>query len=65
MSNKYLLVRNTDGFVSNVIAWDGIEPYHVDGYTLMVKPEEPLGVWIGWSYIDGEWVSPQFDSEPE
>lgn len=65
MSNKYLTVRNTDGLITNVIVWDGVDPFHIDGHTLIERPDEPVGVWVGWSYINGEWIAPEPEPESE
>jgi hypothetical protein len=54
MSN-YLTVRD-DGLVTNVIVWDGVTPYQPDG-TLLPTDDNP-GVWVGWRFVDGEWVAP-------
>jgi hypothetical protein len=44
-----------DDIVSNVIIWDGETPLELE---LLVELTEDLGVGIGWSYIDGQFVEP-------
>jgi hypothetical protein len=60
---NYLVVRNEDGLVVNVIVWDGVTPYEHADSTLMPCSDDP-GVWIGWRRVGDEWVAPP-EPEPE
>jgi len=57
MSN-YLVVRDSDGFVENVIVWNGSDPYQTEGVTLLPASDH-VGVWTGWSRVDGAFIPPQ------
>ena len=59
---RYLEVRISDGFVTNAIVWDGVEPYSREGHDL-VKCDDAPGVWIGWQRVEGEWVAPEQNEE--
>lgn len=59
----YLVVNNSDGLVSNAIEWDGGASLYIEGVTLIPLPEEPQGVWMGWSLIDGKWIPPEPPTE--
>ena len=62
---KYLVVDRDTGLVTNAVVWDGLAPYREPGCRLVPLPVEPVGVWIGWSFVDGEWVAPVEPDEPE
>lgn len=62
MSN-YLVLRDDDGLVVNVIVWDGESPYQHEGMTLLAAADHP-GIWIGWRRVGDEWVAPP-EPEPE
>jgi hypothetical protein len=55
----YLAVRKSDGLVVNAIEWDGMSQFILDDCDLISKQDHPQSVWIGWSFIDNEWISPQ------
>ena len=62
---KYL-VLNTDGFVVNVIVWDGTTPYNPsEGETLISLTDAPQGAWTGWAFIDGAWTPPIAEYQDE
>lgn len=51
---RYAIVNGTD--VVNVIVWDGEEEYvPPEGYFVVPAPDE---VSVGWTYVDGEFHSP-------
>lgn len=56
---------DVDGFVTGVIVWDGETEYAApDGLTLVNVPEDqPCGT--GWTYTDGQWISPPPEPEEE
>jgi hypothetical protein len=60
---NYLMLRDEDNRVVNVIVWDGVTPYEHDGMTLLPADDHP-GVWVGWRFVDGEWVAPPEPDEP-
>lgn len=60
---KYLVVRKSDGKVVNAVVWDGVSPYSEEGCDLVPLPDIP-GVWIGWTYSNGEWIAPPPPEEP-
>ena len=54
----YLVVNNSDGIVSNAIEWDGGASLDIPNVSIIPLPNEPQGVWIGWTYINGVWTEP-------
>ena len=65
MGIKYLTL-NTQGQVTNVIVWDGLEPYTPDnGDTLTPLTDAPAGVGIGWTFSNGEWIAPAVETPEE
>ena len=62
---KYLTL-NTQGQVTNVIVWDGQEPYTPDNdCTLIPITNAPTGVGIGWTFSNGEWIAPFIETPDE
>lgn len=60
--NKYLVKRESDGLVVNVVVWDGVSDYSPgDGESLISCSDWP-GVWTGWRWDGNEFVPPP---EPE
>lgn len=58
LMDRYLVVRDQDGLVVNAVVWDGSSDYRVDGCSLIAVPNDPVGVWVGWTRIEGGWVPP-------
>lgn len=56
----YVILEGED--VVNVIVWDGETPYDPENGRVR---EAPDGVGIGWKRIDGEWVAPPEETQPE
>jgi hypothetical protein len=57
--NKYLLIRESDGFVTNVIVWDGEGDYTPEEGIIIMPWDSVICPWIGWTYnSDGSWSSP-------
>lgn len=52
------LATNIEGYVINIIEWDGVTPYHPIGITLYKCIDYPE-VTYGWQYVDGEWIPPE------
>jgi hypothetical protein len=59
----YLLIDHT-GLCVNAIRWDGVSPFTPPaGVSVIPVPDDPPGVWIGWTLNpDGSWSPP---STPE
>ena len=58
---RYLAV-NTEGYVVNIIVWDGTTPYihpEITLYNCDVFPE----VTYGWQYVNGVWIPPPTSEE--
>ena len=54
-----------DGYVINVIVWDGVSPYTPEGIEL-VKCDDAPGVSIGWTRtVDGTWGAPIVETEEQ
>lgn len=58
MTENTFLVVDVDGLARNAVVWNGETPFDEPGYQLIPRPTEPAGVWIGWSFADGEWFAP-------
>jgi hypothetical protein len=56
MMSRYLVV-NADGFVTNIILWDGISSYDAGGDLLLPAEEHP-DITFGYQLIDDVWVEP-------
>lgn len=61
---RYLVKRDSDGCVVNAVEWDGVTEYSPEGSTLLPCDDHP-GVWVGWQWVDGEWVAPPEPDVPE
>ena len=46
-----------DGVISNAVEWNGVDPYTVDGCSLLPIPDD-CPAWIGWTFCDGIFLSP-------
>jgi hypothetical protein len=58
---KYAVISSETNIVENVIVWDGVTPWTPPtGY--YVEPIGDSGAWIGWSYINGQFVPPSPDA---
>jgi len=52
-------VLNSDSLVVNVVVFNGIDAWNPpEGCTCVEIPKDS-GAGIGWSYVDGEFVSPE------
>lgn len=55
---RYAVIDSQTNVVENVIVWDGVSPWTPPaGY--YTAPIGDSGAGIGWSYINGTFVSPQ------
>ena len=52
-------VLNSDGLVVNVAVFNGIDAWTLPEGCSCVEIPEDSGAGIGWSYVDGEFVSPE------
>lgn len=59
MSEKYLIIRQSDGRVVNTIVWDGITSFSEPGCDLVLRSTAPVGVDIGWTFNNNVWSSPE------
>ena len=41
MSNRYVLINKDDGYIENVILWDGVTPFDLPD-NIEIKPEEEI-----------------------
>ena len=56
---KYAIVNS--GVVDNIIEWDGVSEYNVEGILI----EADANAWIGGVYADGAFVARPPSPEPE
>lgn len=56
-SKKYALLK--DGFVKNIILWDGISEYIAEKDIEIISIHEFQYVDIGWEFSNGEWNPPE------
>lgn len=54
---RYLVI-NPEGYVINIIIWDGVSRYNPRQNTLLVEDDAPKGVSFGWKLVDGQWIAP-------
>lgn len=52
-------VLNSDSLVVNVVVFNGIDAWNPPEGCTSVEIPEDSGAGIGWSYVDGEFVSPE------
>jgi hypothetical protein len=57
--NKYLLIRKSDGLVTNVIVWDGEDNYTPDEGIIIMPWDNVIRPWIGWTYSNNSWIPPE------
>ena len=50
-------IINTSGDVINTIVWDG-NNWQPPANTIAIEIPADVGAAIGWSYIDGQFISP-------
>ena len=61
---RYLVIRESDGFIINVIIHDGVSSYTPDnGFYLYKESDAPAGAGMHWTFIDGVWVEPPVETE--
>lgn len=58
MTENTFLVVDADGLARNAVVWNGETPFDEPGCQLIPRPTEPAGVWIGWTYTNGQWTPP-------
>lgn len=46
----------TDGVVTNVIRWDGVQPWSPPQGSAAVRIPDGTAAGIGWDYLDGQFV---------
>jgi hypothetical protein len=56
------LELNADGFVVNIVVWDGVSDYQPQGIAQLLPCVEHPNVSFGWQRVDGGWIAPP---EPE
>jgi len=59
MSHRYAIVK--DGIVQNLVQWDGVSEFNVDGELI----EASHDAWIGGAYTDGTFVPRPVEPAPE
>lgn len=59
---RYLVI-NKQGYVENIIIWDGVSRYNPKNKTLLAVNEAPIGATFGWQLVDGEWIAPIVEEE--
>jgi hypothetical protein len=60
---RYLVI-NEQGFVENIIIWDGVSRYSPKNKTLLSESEAPAGATFGWQKVNNEWIpAPQISEE--
>lgn len=52
------LELNAEGFVVNIIIWDGMEPYETGNGSLLRCDEHPNATF-GWQYDGINWIAPE------
>lgn len=55
--SRYLEI-NGEGYVVNIIEWDGLSPYAPAGVVLVAHDDYPQTA-IGWQLVNGEWTAPR------
>jgi hypothetical protein len=61
---RYLVI-NAQGYVENIIIWDGVSPYSEPNKTLLLESNAPTGTTFGWQLVNGEWIAPPVVEETE
>lgn len=59
---RYLVI-NEQGYVENIIIWDGVSRYNPKNKTLLPASEAPIGATFGWQLVNGEWIVPIVEEE--
>jgi spore coat protein CotH len=55
---NYALVDNESCQIINIVVWDGVSQFSIDGnFTAVLMPENCIG-GIGGTYKDGEFTAP-------
>jgi hypothetical protein len=52
---RYLVI-NEQGYVENIIIWDGVTRYSPRNKTLLLESNAPTGTTFGWQLVNGEWI---------
>lgn len=58
-------VLNKEGFVVNLIIWDGVSKINWIDETLILESECPHDVRMGWQKVDGGWTPPVIEPTEE
>jgi hypothetical protein len=53
---RYLVI-NEQGYVENIIIWDGVTRYNPKNKTLLLENNAPTGVTFGWQLVNSEWIA--------
>jgi len=54
---RYLVLDN-DGFVINIIVWDGISKIPSRNQHVVLESNAPIGVTFNWQLVNNEWIAP-------
>ena len=52
------LVLDDNGFVINIIIWDGVSKLPKRNKNVMLQSDAPTGITFDWQLVDGEWIAP-------
>ena len=52
------LVLNEQGYIENIIIWDGVSKLPKSIKNVMLESEAPTGVTSSWQLVNDEWIAP-------
>ena len=59
------LVLDDNGFVVNIIIWDGVSKLPKRNKNVMLQSDALIGITFGWQLVDGEWIAAPVIEQPE
>jgi hypothetical protein len=61
---RYLVLDN-DGFVINIIVWDGVSKIPTRNQNVVLESNAPIGATFGWQLVNNEWIALPVIEQPE